>query len=130
MGYGEYENVCIFRACSYGKKLSRLARKYFDSPNNFFLFIWEKLSRLPGKVSSCDVYTVYICLHRIPKLRISSRFCMPAKNLSTVPPSHHSIGIFPFFTLHFFFLHASSSFEQSFYVRTFLRFVKCQKKSC
>ena len=56
--------ITSIRACSYGKKLSQLARKYFDSRNNFVLFIWEKLSRLPGKVSSCDVYTVHICLHR------------------------------------------------------------------
>ena len=66
------------------KTLSRLARKYFDSANNFVLFIWEKLSRLLGKVSSCDVYIVYICLHQSLNLCIPSRFCMPAKYLSTV----------------------------------------------
>ena len=29
------------RACSYGKGLSRLVRKHFDSPDNFVLFIWD-----------------------------------------------------------------------------------------
>ena len=29
------------RACSHGEKLSRLARKHFDWPNSFVLFIWD-----------------------------------------------------------------------------------------
>ena len=37
------------RACSYGEKLSRLARKHFDLPNNFVLFIWDEFP-LSGKV--------------------------------------------------------------------------------
>jgi hypothetical protein len=43
------------RACSYGKKLSRLARKHFDYPNNFVLVIRRNVTRLPGKVFGCDV---------------------------------------------------------------------------
>ena len=46
------------RACSYGEKLSRLARKHFDDRNNLIILFCsygETLSRLPGKVSDCDV---------------------------------------------------------------------------
>ena len=42
-------NIKFVRAYSYGKKLSRLARKHFDLPNNFVLFIWTVFP-LSGKV--------------------------------------------------------------------------------
>ena len=45
----------FFRACSYGQKLSRLARKHFDESNNLFCLYGEMLSRLLGKVSRCDM---------------------------------------------------------------------------
>ncbi len=36
------------RACSYGGKLSRLARKHFDKPNSFALFICRNVIPLTG----------------------------------------------------------------------------------
>ena len=52
------------RACSYGQKLSRLPTKHFDKSNTFILFLWEMFSRLPGKVSRCDVDFVK-CKHKV-----------------------------------------------------------------
>ena len=40
--------LVLFRACSYGQKLSRLARKHFDESNNFVLFIWRNVIPLTG----------------------------------------------------------------------------------
>jgi hypothetical protein len=40
--------ICSLRAFSYGEKLSRLARKHFDWPNNFVLFIWRNVILLTG----------------------------------------------------------------------------------
>ena len=37
------------------QKSFRLPRKHFDKSNNFVLFIWGNVFRLPGKVSRCDV---------------------------------------------------------------------------
>ena len=46
----------LIRACLYGQKLSRLARKHFDKSNNFVLIIWKNVIPLiSGTVSSCDV---------------------------------------------------------------------------
>ena len=41
----------FLRACSYGETLSLLARKHFDLPNSFVLFIWDGF---PAKRESID----------------------------------------------------------------------------